>query len=152
MKDVSSEIEILQFAIGREVQAYTFYKTFANRMADERMAELLLMLAEEELSHKAQLEFELVKRGHVLTDEDMEMPDDEEATVIGVNGGMLMDYQATLEMAIYKEDESFRLYASFAATTKDEESREMLFKLAEEELRHKMRFEEELQSYLEDTR
>ena len=151
MKDVSSEIEILQFAIGREVQAHTFYTTLANRMADERMGELLLAFAEEELEHKAKLEFELVKRGNVVTDEDTMVPDDEEMSVIGADGGMLMDYQATLEMAINKENESFRLYAGFASMTKDVESREILFELAEEELKHKMRFEEELRSYLEDT-
>ena len=151
MKDVSSEIEILQFAIGREIQAHAFYTTLANRMADERMGELLLAFAEEELEHKAKLEFELVKRGNVVTDEDTMVPDDEEMSVIGADGGMLMDYQATLEMAINKENESFRLYAGFASMTKDVESREILFELAEEELKHKMRFEEELRSYLEDT-
>jgi rubrerythrin len=51
--------------------------------------------------------------------------------------------QQLLQMAIEKEKAAFRLYADLAGKVDDENSRETLLTMAEEEVKHKMRFEHE---------
>ena len=46
-------------------------------------------------------------------------------------------------MCIEKEDASVKLYAEMAAMVKDADSRQILLSLAEEEMRHKIKFEVE---------
>ena len=52
-----------------------------------------------------------------------------------------MDYRDILVRAMEKEKISFRLYVDLAAVVEDGECREVLIALAEEEARHKLRFE-----------
>jgi len=52
-----------------------------------------------------------------------------------------MDFKELLLLAIKKEDAAFRTYISLLNLTKDEESREMLLGIAEEEVKHKLRFQ-----------
>jgi len=55
-----------------------------------------------------------------------------------------MDERDIFTLGIEKEDASFRLYVNLIALAKDLDSKEILMALAEEELRHKIRFETEL--------
>jgi rubrerythrin len=48
-----------------------------------------------------------------------------------------------------KEESSFRIYVNLAAKACDEESREVLLSLAEEEVKHKLRFENEYELLME---
>ena len=52
-----------------------------------------------------------------------------------------MDYKNALAIAMDKERVSFRLYADWLVTAEDEEQREMILSLAEEEAKHKARLE-----------
>ena len=52
-----------------------------------------------------------------------------------------MDYKDVLQLGMEKEEASFRTYVSLLATVHDQESREVLLALAEEEVKHKLRFE-----------
>ncbi|MHC4542277.1 MAG: ferritin family protein [Planctomycetota bacterium] len=54
-----------------------------------------------------------------------------------------MDYKDALLLAMEKEDTAFRIYVNLAGTVADEQSQEMLLGLAQEEVRHKLRFEAE---------
>ena len=54
-----------------------------------------------------------------------------------------MDYRDVLDLAITKEDAAFRLYVDMLAHSYSDQSREVLLALAEEEVRHKLRFETE---------
>ena len=48
-----------------------------------------------------------------------------------------------LLLAIEKEDASFRTYVNLVANAGDEQTQELLLALAEEEVKHKLRFETE---------
>ena len=54
-----------------------------------------------------------------------------------------MGIQQVLQMAIEKEKAAFELYVELAGKIDDENSRQTLLALAEEEVKHKMRFEYE---------
>ncbi|HEG44344.1 MAG TPA: hypothetical protein ENH94_09875 [Phycisphaerales bacterium] len=148
MKEIDNINDILVFAIDREIRANRFYVSLAERMANPNMKELFLALAADEIDHKERLEFELIKRGQTVAADDFdEEYDEDELPMIGTPGGLVMDYKAAIEMVIQKEKVSFRLYADFASRAQDHDSKEMLYDLAEEELKHKMRFEHEYQQF-----
>ena len=52
-----------------------------------------------------------------------------------------MDYKDILLLAIEKEEASFRTYVNLLPTVHDQASREVLLAIAEEEVKHKLRFE-----------
>jgi rubrerythrin len=98
--------------------------------------------AQEELGHKAKLQSAkgrgrlLPSRGEVL---DLKLAD---YLVVGdvVEG---MDYQQALILAMKKEKAAFRLYTDLADRVGDDDVRAMLLTLAQEEAKHKLRFEVE---------
>ena len=52
-----------------------------------------------------------------------------------------LDYQQALIVAMKKEKAAFKLYSDLAASTDDENLRTILLGLAQEEAKHKLRFE-----------
>jgi len=54
-----------------------------------------------------------------------------------------MDYKDMLIMAMQKEEASFRLYVDLAGRVINENTHDTLLALAEEEVKHKLRFETE---------
>jgi len=54
-----------------------------------------------------------------------------------------MDYKDILMLGMEKEEVSFRTYVNWVANVHEEEHREILLALAEEEVKHKLRFETE---------
>ena len=147
MGEFGSVDEILEFAIAREVEANEFYKVLSGRVENPAMRELILEFAKEELEHKAKLELEVMKRGEVVVEWQRQAEERklEEFTIadyiVDVGGWLHMDYVDLLLLAMRKEKASFRLYVDLAGLVNDEESHEVLVSLAEEEARHKMRFE-----------
>ncbi|MHC4748106.1 MAG: ferritin family protein, partial [Planctomycetota bacterium] len=91
----------------------------------------------EELKHKGKLELEVMKTGRVV------------ATAVNVVWPEVADYKVDIEpepnvacqnllnLAMQKEKASLRFYIDLAATAENENFREMLLSLAEEEARHK---------------
>jgi len=140
MEEFETNEDILKFAIDREVQANQFYVALAERMAEPQMRQVFENLAAEELEHKALLELEVMKRGTVVASEEM-------TGRFAANGAadvttvLHMGYKNALAIGIDKERASFRLYADWIATAEDEEQREILLSLAEEEAKHKARLE-----------
>ncbi len=132
--------DILKFAIDREAQANRFYVVLAERVADDEMREVFENLAAQELEHKALLELEVMKRGSVVISEKMagRFEADGGADVATV---LHMDYKNALAIGIDKERASFRLYADWIVTAEDDEQREILLSLAQEEAKHKARLE-----------
>ncbi|MHC4574602.1 MAG: ferritin family protein [Planctomycetota bacterium] len=147
MGEFDSIDEILEFAIAREVEANEFYQTLAGKVENPAMAELISEFAKDELGHKAKLELELMKRGTVVGEaerarEAKELDDFSIGDYIVDTGEPLhMEYEDLLLLGMKKEKASFRLYMELAAIVKDEESRETLVSLAEEEARHKVQME-----------
>ncbi len=141
-----ADSEILEFAISRELEAYNFYKALADRVAGEHMRRIFEDLAEEELEHKAKLELEILKLGRTLPEPGKLEPPAHEYIVSDSDAALEMDYRDMLLLGMEKEEASFRTYVGLIPQTTDESSREVLLALAEEEVRHKLRFEKEYQS------
>ena len=144
MVEFNSDYEILQKAIDMEVEAYEFYLALANRVESQQIRKTFEDLAEEELEHKAKLELEVMKTGRVLpANEKVTIPEHE--YIVSDDDGLAldMDYKDMLMLGMEKEESSFRTYVNWVANAHNQEHREVLLALAEEEVKHKLRFETE---------
>jgi len=143
MAEVGPDTEVFELAISREVEAYYFFLTLANRVKSPKMRKVFEELAEEELGHKEKLELEIMKLGKTV-DEQLKPPRPESDYILADTPSQLdMDYKDILLLGIEKEKASFRTYINLLSTIQDEETREILLAIAEEEVKHKLRFEEE---------
>ena len=147
MEIYKGDVEIFEFAISKEIEAYEFYCALAERMIDTEKQKMFEELAAEELEHKAALELELMKLGQVTTTVDVENLDKVEYEIEG-DQIFDMEYADILTLAIEKETAAFRLYALMASNVTDKASADMLLTLAEQEVRHKLRFEYEYENIL----
>ena len=149
MSEISPDQEILQFAISREVEAYHFYLALAGRVKSRQMRMVFEDLAKEELEHKAKLELEVIKTGRTVSTK-LKPGHPESDYIISDDPSQLdIDYKDMLLLGMEKEESSFRIYVDLAAKVCDEESREVLLSLAEEEVKHKLRFENEYELLME---
>jgi len=140
MSEVGPDIEIWEFAIAREIEAVHFYRILAKRTKSPEMRKVFEDLAEEELEHKAKLELEVIKMGKTIVEQkpsDFEIDYDKE----NVGPELDMAYKDMLLLGVEKEEASFRTYVTLIGTVHDQESREVLLAIAEEEVKHKLRFE-----------
>jgi rubrerythrin len=132
--------EILELAIAREVDANQFYLVLAARAQNPHVRKIFNDLAAEELEHKAKLELEIMKAGRVV---------DTSRTPIGLQDDQPdytplefeIDFKDILLMGMQKEEASFRLYVDLAGMATDADSKEMLLAIAQEEVKHKLRFQ-----------
>jgi rubrerythrin len=142
MVELIDDDEILELAVAREVDANRFYLALAARVQNPHIQKLFEELAAEELEHKAQLELEIMKTGRVVNTHktSLELQDDQPDYT---PPEFEIDYRDILLMGIQKEDASFRLYVDLAGMVADHNSKETLLALAEEEAKHKLRFQTE---------
>lgn len=146
MSKVKSDQEVLEFAISREIEAYHFFLALARRVDTERMREVFESLAAEELEHKEKLELEILKSGVVIST-DIQPPRPDSDYIISNDPSQLdIDYKDMLMLGMEKEEASFRTYVNLLPQVHDEQTRETLMKLAEEEIKHKIRFESEYEA------
>jgi rubrerythrin len=132
--------QILDFAVTQEEKAANFYTDLATRMGHEHMKAAFLGFAEEERGHKAKLLN--IKAGgqlfpaqqHVV---DLKIGDYLEDVELSAD----LDYQQALILAMKAEKAAFRLYHDLASTTEDAALKQTLLVLAQEEAKHKLRFE-----------
>lgn len=151
MSDFAADTEILELAIAREVDANRFYLSLAGRITNPEMRKVFEDLAVEELEHKAKLELEVMKEGRVLSaDHETVGLLEKGAEELG-QGRIDMSYKEMLVVAMKKEETSFRLYVDLAGRVTDPNSKETLLALAEEEAKHKLRFEVEYDNALKNS-
>jgi rubrerythrin len=144
MGEFNTDQEILKFAISREVEAYYFFLALADRVIDPKMRQVFEDLADEELQHKAKLELEMIKTGITLPDVQIPSGRPESDYIISDSDLPLdIDYADMLLLGIEKEDAAFRMFVGLIPNVQDEQSREVLLALAQEEVKHKLRFETE---------
>jgi rubrerythrin len=151
MGKVDSYEEILEFAIAKEVEAHHFYLALAGRVDTPRMRKAFEDLAEEELEHKARLELEIMKTGKTVSTQQKPGRPDSGYILSDDQSPLDMDYRDMLLLGMEKEEAAFRIYVNLVANAPDEQSRELLLALAEEEVRHKLRFESEYDLLLKET-
>jgi rubrerythrin len=145
MKQFESVDDILDFAIGQEEEAAAFYMDLASKMHRPWMKQAFEQFAGEERGHKEKLlavksgktvlfvqqKVLDLKIGDYLVDVDAEQSPDS------------LDYQEALILAMKKEKSAFKLYSDLASSTDDEQLAALLQGLAQEEAKHKLRFEVE---------
>lgn len=148
MAEYENNTEILEFAISREIEAFQFYTALAERMEKPQKKKIFEELAKEELEHKANLELEIIKTGRTVATGSQDLNADD----YHIEGDFQFDIglQQLLQLAIEKEKAAFELYVDLAAKMHDENSRETLLAMAEEEVKHKMRFEYEYDMLLKN--
>jgi len=133
---------VLDFAIKNEQDASDFYTELAAKMEKPYMKQAFEGFAAEERGHKAKLE--AVKKGKIskLTKDkvlDLKIGD----YLVDQKPSASMDYQSALILAMKQEKAAFRLYTDLAASTEDADVRDLFLGLAQEEAKHKLRFEVE---------
>lgn len=147
MKAFGSVDEILDFAIGKEEEAARLYSSLARQTGKSWMRQVFEEFANEERGHKAKLQ--AVKEGKLLLPAAGKVLDLKIADyVMDVQASPALDYQDALILAMKEEKAAFRLYSDLAAATDDEALRATLLALAQEEAKHKLRFEIEYDEHI----
>jgi len=132
--------KILDFAIRKEQNSVDFYTDLANKMELEHMKEIFVQFASEEKGHKAKLI--AVKNGKQMLAAEERVQDlkiGENLVDVDLSGDL--GYQEALILAMKAEKASFRLYNDLATATDDANLKQIFLNLAQEEAKHKLRFE-----------
>jgi rubrerythrin len=142
MQAFDSVDAVLDFAIKREEEAFDFYMDLAGKVERAHMKELFEQFAREEKGHKAKLQS--VKQGKLLLSVqnqvlDLKMGD----YLVAGEPTEKMSYQEALILAMKKEKVAFKLYTDLAAAVSSEDLKNTFLSLAQEEAKHKLRFEVE---------
>jgi rubrerythrin len=147
MQQWKSVDEVLDFAIGQEQEAFQFYTGLSARMDRPWMSEIFKGFAQEELGHKRKLED--IKIGKKLLPSQSKVLDLKIGDyLIDVEPTEEMDYQQALIVAMKKEKKAFRMYNDLAAVVDDGSLQAVFLSLAQEEAKHKLRFEIEYDDYV----
>lgn len=142
MTQTASIDEILNFAINEEHQAAEFYTRLANKAKSTGMRESFLQFAEEERGHKAKLIDVKAGKRFLTGGSDEKIIDLKIAEyTVDEDPSEDTDYQGALIIAMKKEKAAFRLYSDMAALAEDATIRSIFLGLAQEEAKHKLRFE-----------
>jgi rubrerythrin len=134
--------KILDFAIWQEEKAAQFYTELAEKMQHKHMKDAFLGFAEEEKGHKAKL-LQIKEGKQMLAAEqrvlDLKIGDH----LVEVELSADLDYRQALILAMKAEKAAFKLYNDLASATDDPTLKATLLGLAQEEAKHKLRFEVE---------
>ena len=132
--------KILDFAIAKEEDAAQFYTDLAGKMGRPYMKGVFESFAKEEKGHKAKLMS--VKEGKRLLKAEKKIQD------LGIGDNLIdiemtsdLGYQDALIVAMKAEKAAYRLYNDLAQATDDSNLQELFLALAQEEAKHKLRFE-----------
>jgi rubrerythrin len=134
--------EILEFAITKEQAAQKMYAHLAETLTDPMVKKLFSDLAAEEVDHRQQLELELMKLGRVVSDPSKFKGACVTECTVSEEIPPAMGFAEALVLAMQKEKAAFRLYVEMVAAAQDADCRDVLLTLAEEEVRHMLRFEQ----------
>ena len=142
MQKFNSADEVLDFAIEQEIAAQDFYNSLASSSDIPEMKEVFEGFAKEEKSHQARLEA-MKSKGSLAT---ASKPDDIQNLglsdyLVDVEPTPQMDYKDALVLAMKKEKAAYRLYLDLAEITNSKEMKDAFLFLAQEEAKHKLRFE-----------
>lgn len=139
--------KVLEYAIAKEEDAYRFYIDLAGRTNRPHMRALFEGFAKEEQGHKQKLIG--VREGQIA------MPSPEKVRDLKIGDNLVevelnadMELQDALIVAMKAEKAAFKLYTDLAEAAGDTVTRDLFQSLAQEEARHKLRFEIEYDNYV----
>ena len=137
----------MDFAIEREQAAVEFYTGLAKSIESASSRKIFEEFAKEEGKHKAKL-LE-VKRSGTMEPATQQIADLKIGDyLVDVEVGPNPSYQELLILAMKREKSAFKLYTDLAASVDEAGLRDLLLSLAQEEAKHKLRFEVEYDDYV----
>ncbi|KPK81510.1 MAG: rubrerythrin [Bacteroides sp. SM23_62_1] len=141
MQEFKTINDILDFAIKDELRASNLYADLAKRSKSKEMQKIFELFSKEELGHKKKLE--LIKKGGKMIPSNTRVQDLKIGDyLVDVNTSRDdLSYQEALIIAMKEEKAAFRLYSDLAARTDNTAAKETFLMLAQEEAKHKLRFE-----------
>jgi rubrerythrin len=140
MKQWNTIEDVLEFAINSEEESIQFYTRLAERADKPWMRAVFEGFAREEQGHKAKLTSIKEGRGDLPAPakvQDLKIGDH----LVEQKPDPELDYQQALILAMKKEKAAFRLYTDLANLAPNESLRQTFQALAQEEAKHKLRFE-----------
>jgi rubrerythrin len=147
MKEFTNITEILDFAIGEEQAAVDFYLQLAAQSKNQQTKKAFLEYAEEEMRHKAFILGVKENGSFHLSDEkvkDLKIAE----YLVDVKPSANMAYPDALILAMKKEKAAFRMYSMLAEKAEDPSVKAIFLSLAQEESKHKLRFEIEYDDFI----
>jgi rubrerythrin len=147
MNNFKNTDEILDFAIKAEQAAVDFYTELSQRMANEEMRDVFQEFAMEEVKHKARLtkiQQEQIFNMSVENIADLKISD----YTVSAQPHPDMSYQDALILAMNREKAAFKLYTKLASKVESNDLKNLFLSLAQEESKHKLRFELEYDEYI----
>ena len=140
MNEFKSISDALDFAIQSEQEAADFYTNLADVSKNQAMREIFIQYAKEEKGHKKRLENIKRKKTFEFSGEkvfDLRIGD----YLVDVKPTTDMSYQDALILAMKREKSAFKLYSDLAGIAPNRGLRNIFLMLAQEEAKHKLRFE-----------
>lgn len=140
---LDSPDKILDFAIQKEEEAAQFYRDLASKMTRPSMKEVFIGFSQEEMGHKAKLL--AVKSGRKLTLSSEKITNLKLAEYLKEPepARQALAYQDALIIAMKAEKAAYKLYNDLADAADNSDLKQLFLALAQEEARHKLRFEVE---------
>lgn len=147
MKEFEHIDDILDFAINEEEKAIDFYSELANKAKSDDIKAVFMDFVKEEMNHKARLikikaEKQFAIEANAIT--DLKIADYLVAVKVTEN----MTYQDALVLAMKKEKAAFKLYMALADKAPNTEMKSVFISLAQEESKHKLKFEIEYDEFV----
>ncbi len=140
MENFNSIDDVLDFAINAEQEAVDFYNQLAVNSKTEDMRHVFTSFAQEEMEHKTRLtkikaegSYQFEKKEIV----DLKISD----YMVNVKPTPEMSYEDALMLAMKKEKAAFKLYYELSKRANNKNMKDMFLSLAQEESKHKLRFE-----------
>ncbi len=147
MKNFENVDEILDFAINEEQLAVDFYSELADVAKTDDMRQVFTEFAGEEIKHKQRL-LKIKEEGFYKMEKeqiaDLKISD----YVVNVKPSANMSYEEALILAMKKEKAAFKLYLALSERAPSAELKELFLGLAQEESKHKLRFEIEYDEFV----
>ncbi|MDP6523633.1 MAG: ferritin family protein [Kiritimatiellia bacterium] len=139
--------EMLDFAVQREQDAVDFYTTLKEMSTNPGIVSALDGYIREEDGHKMKLS-KLKADGHLEPASSKVLNLRISDYLVDIEPSPDMSYQELLIIAMKREDAACKLYEDLAAATEQEDLRDALLALAQEEAKHKLRFETEYDDHV----
>ena len=147
MKQFENVDDILDFAINEEQMAVDFYSELSENSKTDDMRQVFMEFAEEEIKHKMRL-LKIKEEGFYILEKeviaDLKISD----YVVNVKPTPNMTYEEALILAMKKEKAAFKLYLALSDRAPNAALKDMFLGLAQEESKHKLRFEIEYDEYV----
>ena len=140
MQEFKSVDDILDFAIAGEEAAYVFYMELAGKVIVPGMKSMFEGFAQEERGHKEKLL--RIKNGKLMMKSEQKVMDLKIGDYLAdIEATPDMDYQQALIVAMKREKAAYKLYMDLSAKTDDPGIAALFVSMANEEAKHRLRFE-----------